>query len=198
MHKIKKYANRRMYDSTDKKYVSMEDIAALVKDGQAVSIIDSTTGEDLTVAVLTQLLATETPDEGDLSPQGLIADLLRKGGETISGLAEKSNVFWRSALDTAEDEFDKLVDAFVKEREASKAEGRSFRAEVTGYAESLRNWINANVDARINEVLAKTHLATRDEIEALNDKVDLLTEQVDELQKALSREPSSEAQPAAE
>ncbi len=198
MHKIKRYANRRMYDATDKKYVSMDDIAALVKEGEEVSIIESTTGEDLTVTVLTRLLAKDESDEKAATPQGLVADLLRKGGETISELAEKSNTFWRNTLDTAEDEVDKLVDALVSEREASKAEGRSLKAEITGYTESLKNWIGANVDARINEVLGKTHLATRDEIDDLNQKVDLLVEKLDKLHKEFTQASSLEGQDTAE
>jgi len=52
MHKIKKYANRKMYDTTDKKYISMDNLTKLIKSGKEVSIINNETGEDLTTSIV--------------------------------------------------------------------------------------------------------------------------------------------------
>jgi len=59
MHKIKKYANRKLYDTTEKKYISLDQLAALIKAGEEISIVDNRSGEDITSAIVSQLLARD-------------------------------------------------------------------------------------------------------------------------------------------
>ncbi len=56
MHQIKKYANRKMYDMTDKRYISMAQLTELIKSGAEVAVTDNRTGSDITAAVISQLL----------------------------------------------------------------------------------------------------------------------------------------------
>ena len=53
---IKKYENRRLYDSSNSRYVNLEDIAQMVREGTEVLVVDAATGEDLTRFVLTQIV----------------------------------------------------------------------------------------------------------------------------------------------
>ncbi len=55
MHHIKKYANRKLYDSTDKKYISMNRLSELIKQGEDIIIIDNETGKDLTASIVSRL-----------------------------------------------------------------------------------------------------------------------------------------------
>ena len=59
MRKIKKYANRKLYDTKEKQYISMDQLSELIKAGEDVSIVDNKTGEDLTSSIVSQLLAKE-------------------------------------------------------------------------------------------------------------------------------------------
>jgi polyhydroxyalkanoate synthesis repressor PhaR len=61
---IKKYENRRLYDSTNSRYVNLDEVAQMVKDGQEIQVVDAATGEDLTRLVLTQIIAenAKAPD----------------------------------------------------------------------------------------------------------------------------------------
>ena len=56
MHRIKKYANRKLYDVTTKQYVTMDNIAELVQAGEDVRIIDNTSDKDITQEVVSQLV----------------------------------------------------------------------------------------------------------------------------------------------
>jgi polyhydroxyalkanoate synthesis repressor PhaR len=71
---IRKYANRRLYDTFSKKYVNLEDIAALVRQGAEVQVIDAKTREDLTRVVLTQIIVEDAKGQ----PTGLPLELLRQ------------------------------------------------------------------------------------------------------------------------
>ena len=71
---IRKYANRRLYNTSARKYVNLQEIAALVRDGAEVQVVDAKTGEDLTRVVLTQIIVEDAKDQ----PTGLPLELLRQ------------------------------------------------------------------------------------------------------------------------
>ena len=56
---IKKYANRRLYDSTESRHVTLEDIRKMIVSGAKVKVVDDKSGEDLTRAVLLQVIAEQ-------------------------------------------------------------------------------------------------------------------------------------------
>ena len=71
---IKKYPNRRLYDTSSGRYVNLEDVAALIRNGGEVSVVDARTGKDVTRTVLTQIIAEDAKDE----PSGVPVELLRQ------------------------------------------------------------------------------------------------------------------------
>ena len=71
---IKKYANRRLYDTSSSQYINLEDIAAMVRNGKDLQVLDAKTGEDLTRVTLTQIIVEDARDQ----PTGLPLELLRQ------------------------------------------------------------------------------------------------------------------------
>jgi len=61
MHKIKKYANGRFYDTTDKKYITLKQLTKIIKEGEKISIVLAKTGEDLTSSIISKLSAKPKP-----------------------------------------------------------------------------------------------------------------------------------------
>jgi len=94
---IKKYGNRRLYDTTGSRYVNLDDIAALVREGKEVRVEDARTGRDLTRVTLTQIITEDAREK----PTGLPLELLR---ELIvaSDQARQEFIMWylKSAFDT--------------------------------------------------------------------------------------------------
>ena len=78
MRLIKKYSTRRLYDTQVSGYINLEELAALIQDGQQVQVQDAKTGEDLTRVVLMQVLM-ETKNGLELLPAGLLHRMLRMG-----------------------------------------------------------------------------------------------------------------------
>lgn len=73
---IRKYGNRRMYDTASSRYVNIDDIARLVRDGADVKVVDARTGEDITRVILTQIIMERVKDpEGGL-PLGLLHQMV--------------------------------------------------------------------------------------------------------------------------
>jgi polyhydroxyalkanoate synthesis repressor PhaR len=75
---IKRYGSRKLYDSVESQYVSMQEVAAMIRDGQQIEVVDNKTGEDVTVQVLTQVIS-EQGRRGSTFPSGLLHDLIRVG-----------------------------------------------------------------------------------------------------------------------
>lgn len=71
---IKKYANRRLYDTSNSRYINLEDIAALVRNGKELQVVDASTGEDITRVTLTQIIVEDAKGQ----PSGLPLELLRQ------------------------------------------------------------------------------------------------------------------------
>jgi polyhydroxyalkanoate synthesis repressor PhaR len=79
---IKRYGSRKLYDSVGSRYVSMQELAAMIRRGEEVEVVDNDTGEDVTVQVLTQVIS-EQGRRGSSFPSGLLHDLIRAGEEAL-------------------------------------------------------------------------------------------------------------------
>ena len=81
---IKRYSNRKLYDTERSCYVTLEEIAVMVKEGVEVRIIDNKTKEDLTSVTLTQILFTEEKKQKSILPLGTLREIIRTGGESLT------------------------------------------------------------------------------------------------------------------
>src|SRR3979409_1595406 len=102
-HRLKKYSNRKLYDTYTRRYITLEDIARLVRDGGDVKVVQRDTGEDLTPAILSQIVAREERRGGnghhDSAAEGIqergqaLLDYLRRTinmpAEIVTGEVEK-------------------------------------------------------------------------------------------------------------
>jgi len=71
---IKKYGNRRLYDTSTSQYINLEEIATLIRNGKEVRVVDAKTGQDLTRVTLTQIIVEDAKG----GPTGLPLELLRQ------------------------------------------------------------------------------------------------------------------------
>lgn len=80
---IKRYGNRRLYNTETRSYVNYEQLAKLIRDGQDVQVIDSTSKEDVTKAVLIQLILEEEKNNKTVLPTEFLFQLLRVREESM-------------------------------------------------------------------------------------------------------------------
>ena len=101
---IKKYGNRRLYDTSTSKYVNLDDIAGFIRKGKEVQIVDAKTGKDLTRVTLTQIITEDAKEK----PTGLPLELLR---QLIVASDETRQEFVMWYLKSAFDTYQKVQDA---------------------------------------------------------------------------------------
>jgi polyhydroxyalkanoate synthesis repressor PhaR len=85
---LKKYANRRLYDTEKRAFVSLSQVAAMVKQGRELEITDEKTGEDVTAFILTQIVFEEAKKKTMLLPVSLLYLLIRTGNNVLSEFFE--------------------------------------------------------------------------------------------------------------
>jgi polyhydroxyalkanoate synthesis repressor PhaR len=87
---IKKYANRRLYNTGTSSYVTLEDLASMVKAGQDFVVYDAKTGEDITRSVLAQIIFEQENKEGqNLLPISFLRQLIRFYGDSMQMLVPR-------------------------------------------------------------------------------------------------------------
>ena len=87
---IKKYANRRLYNTSTSSYVTLEHLAQMVKDGTDFVVYDAKSGEDITRSVLTQIIVEEEAKGGqNLLPIGFLRQLIGFYGDQLGGLVPR-------------------------------------------------------------------------------------------------------------
>ena len=104
---LKKYANRRLYDTEKRAFVSLAQIAELVKQGREIEISDDKTGEDVTAFILTQIVLEEAKKKTLLLPVSLLYLLIRYGDSVLSEFFDnyleqtlKNYLTYKSAMDS--------------------------------------------------------------------------------------------------
>jgi polyhydroxyalkanoate synthesis repressor PhaR len=125
---IKKYPNRRLYDTSASRYVTLDEVAALVRQGREVRVVDSASGDDITRQVLTQIILEDSRD----SEQGLPLELLRR---MVAASDESMHRFLDWYLDTAMEGYRKASDAF---REHLERAGGIARGPLDGLFDPTR------------------------------------------------------------
>ena len=86
---IKKYANRRLYNTATSSYVTLDDLARMVKDGREFVVYDAKTGEDITRAVLTQIIVEEEQKGQNLLPISFLRQLIGLYGNQMQWLVPR-------------------------------------------------------------------------------------------------------------
>ena len=82
---IKKYPNRRLYDTEISSYITIEDVRQLIVDGESFEVRDAKTGEDLTRQVLLQIITEHEQDGQPMLSTQLLSQLIRFYGDSLQG-----------------------------------------------------------------------------------------------------------------
>src|SRR5690349_24985189 len=82
---IKKYPNRRLYDTRTSVYITLADVKKLVVDGEEFQVVDAKTGEELTRSILLQIILEEEAAGAPMFSSGVLAQFIRSYGNAMQG-----------------------------------------------------------------------------------------------------------------
>ncbi len=102
---IKKYANRRLYNTDSSTYVTLEDLAEMVRSERDFVVYDAKTGEDLTHSVLTQIIVEQESRGTNLLPIGFLRQLIRFYGDSMQKLVPSYLEFSLDSLTRQQEQY---------------------------------------------------------------------------------------------
>lgn len=178
MHIIKKYANRKLYHTNEKQYITLDGIAKLVQVGDAVQVLDNETGEDITSGILAQVVLQARGRTTPQIPTQLLTGLIQIGGDTLTNL-RRAILAPIAGADMIDAEIERRIEQLELEGTISPDEGRRWRLHLL--RREFHDSAGQELDTHAAEVPSHKDMAR------LHSQVDALTEIVDQLLRREAR-----------
>jgi polyhydroxyalkanoate synthesis repressor PhaR len=106
---IKKYANRRLYNTAKSSYVTLDDLSKMVRAGQDFAVYDAKTGEDITRSVLTQIIFEEEAKGHSMLPTNFLRQIISLYGDALQGVVPS---YLEASMETFSQNQDRMRQAF--------------------------------------------------------------------------------------
>jgi polyhydroxyalkanoate synthesis repressor PhaR len=158
---IKRYSNRKLYDTQESRYVTLEELEELIRAGKEISVVDVSTGEDLTSVTLAQIILENERSRRAGLPTAFLHQLI-KHGEAWQDFVQKSMKSSLEGIMSSQREAERVFRELVSRAGAGwmpsmSGEGKAEKkAEAPGEAEALRSEV----------------LALREQLRALEDRLE--------------------------
>jgi polyhydroxyalkanoate synthesis repressor PhaR len=137
---IKKYENRRLYDATNSRYVNLDEIARMVREGRELRVLDAATGEDLTRLVLTQIIVDDAKEPDSTFPLDVLRQMV-----VASGRATQENTlkYMKAVVDMYQNAYRAFTPVvspfeFMNTRSSRGAPASEGESASTGQEQELR------------------------------------------------------------
>jgi polyhydroxyalkanoate synthesis repressor PhaR len=124
---IKRYTNRKLYDTVESRYVTLEEIAEMIKAGAEVKILDNRTKEDLTSVTLAQIIFEEEKKTSKMSLK-MLRDLIRHGGERAQQFVEDTGAELRGKVEAVRQAAEQRVQSLLTRSQATGDRARDLVA----------------------------------------------------------------------
>ena len=192
---IKRYANRKLYDTERSCYVTLDEISQMIKEGEDVRVIDNKTKDDLTAVTLAQIIVEEEKKVQKM-PLKLLRSIIQSGNEAFSGSVGKIR-----------DDVERRVESLWKRERVEGKDGPSASEAsasapapadasdddatrqgvvhefVTSTTEAFETW-QKRIDERVKDAFARNPARAAVDVEALRRRIDELEAKLQELEAA--------------
>lgn len=194
---IKKYANRRLYNTETSTYVTLDDLAEMVRQERDFVVYDAKSGEDLTHSVLTQIILERESRGQTLLPVGFLRQLIRFYGDSMQGMVPGYLEFSLGNLMKEQDKVRKQMmdafggDAFKAMEDAAKRNMQLFQDSLKMFTPFGANmpagfpnpFAGASRPADKPAASASTSGPSKDELQSLKDQLAAMQEKIDQLNR---------------
>jgi len=174
---IKKYANRRLYNTASSNYITLEDLARMVRENVDFQVLDAKTGDDITHSILTQIIMDEEANGGQMLPVSFLRQLIGMYGHSMQALMPS---YLEASMANFRENQSKIREAFEKGMSASP---------FAAIHETNMAMMRAAADVflpgmgKAKDKPAARTTDTSDEIAALRDQMAAMQKKLDELGK---------------
>ena len=197
MRVIKRYANRKLYDTKDRRYVTLARISEWLRAGEDVQIIDNATGRDVTSVALSQILTDRERREQGAVPASYLAEIVRRGTGALSQAVKRSSSALTQAVVAAEEELERRVRGLARAGEITQKESRRVIEELREGARHNRQLVESRFEESVRGVLSRLDIPSRRDVAALEKRIEELTKKLEKKQRGTApRRPAAARRPA--
>lgn len=175
---IKRYPNRKLYNTEENKYVNLDTIAKLILDGQEVQVIDHVTGEDLTAVTLTQIIMEREKNDGEFLPRTLLTELIKVGGESLNTIKEKIGSP-SDLIQQVNQEIEARLEKLIQRGEIAEETGKKLKDKLVEES-VLRSSASLISEKDIEAALVRHGIPTRSDFQQLIDQIEQLSSKLEE------------------
>lgn len=198
---IKRYANRKLYNTHSSRYITLKGIAELLEAGEEVRVIDNETGEDITSVALSQILVDETRSNNEPS-RSLLTQIMERGGDALYDVLKKGVDDATGNIDEIQDRFRNIIQgvdplrARTQQRESRPEPDPASREEKQHDKRSgrrgLGDWIayaspdfDSAIQTAVERVFKVLDLPRRKDVDALNQNLERVASAIESLQRSI-------------
>jgi len=195
MRIIKRYKNRRLYDTERKEYITHIELRNIIKSGMPFQIIDSESEKDITLAVLSQLLVGEVRKWDDIKEsKDVLIEVINRGGEKSMSILKNTFLASIGIFNVTKKKAEEIIDSLIKAGDIEKSDRKQAIIELLDRAEEstvkMKDKVvkeSSGIQKEANKVLDKIKKAVDKmpqkkimaELESLNAKIEELNKKLD-------------------
>jgi polyhydroxyalkanoate synthesis repressor PhaR len=177
---IKRYPNRKLYDTEAKQYITLEEIAGLIRRGSEIRVVDNATGEDLTALTLTQVILELEKKQSGFFPRSILTGLIQAGGDRLNALQRSlssSMSFWHQI----DEEIKRRIQVLISQGELTEGEGRNLVEKLI--TQGTQSISETRLQEDLERILAQRQIPSHQDLQDLLDQLDTLGSKLEELRK---------------
>lgn len=176
---IKRYSNRKLYDTESSSYVTLDEIGRMVKDGVDIKIIDNKSKEDLTSITLTQIILSEEKKTKSILPLSTLRNIIQSQGETLTDFFLKKIA---EPVSSIKDGAAHKVDRILKRADSEDAE--DIRYSLKDILDSPQKFFD-ELQHRIDDRFRHAIDGITQRFPALNEDLDKIIQRIDAIEKRI-------------
>lgn len=177
---IKRYSNRKLYNTNTKKYITLDGVADLVKQGEEIRVMHNDTDEDLTTLTLSQIVYERERKKNSLLPKSLLTNIIQKN--TMVDFAKKTFHSLTEVVSPHEAKEEvEPIESRVPSPQISETEGNELKEVFSSLWHKNVERLNHVIDHRMQSVFHTFHVPTKSDLERVENLIQLLDQKVDML-----------------
>ncbi|MEK7483656.1 MAG: polyhydroxyalkanoate synthesis regulator DNA-binding domain-containing protein [Planctomycetota bacterium] len=174
---IKRYSNRKLYNTNTKKYITLEGIAELVKKGEEIRVVHNDTDEDLTTLTLSQVLYEGEKKRSSSLPKSIFTNIIQNN-VVVDRFKKTMNIF---AEMVSPNDFKDDVDHLITQGQISEREGIELKEMLFSLWHRNLDRVNHIIDNRIQAIFNTFNVPTKADLDRIESLILQLDKKVDHL-----------------
>jgi len=180
---IKRYPNRKLYNTEAKQYITLEGVADLIRQGAEIQVVDHASGEDLTALTLTQIILEQEKKQSGLLTNSFLTGLIRSSSDKLSAV-QRSLMSPASFWHQIDEEIKSRIQALARQGEISEKDAKSLIEKMIQQGARQVSRLSTMDEAALESYLRRQQVPTQEDVDRLHAQIEELTTKIDEFSRS--------------